>query len=564
MNTFLIFNQNSRNMFRIRLVLLSLVLTTSVFSQNIEDGKKFIYYERYKSARDIFEKILQSKPNNAEASYWLSQSFIGLEDAARAREVLQSSMNVNPNDALLLAGMGELELMNNKKEVARNLFETALTVSKEKDLEVLHAIGRANVNAKEGDANYAIIQLQKATMLKKFNDASVHVTIGDAYRKLLDGGNAVQAYQAALALNPQLIAAIYKEGLIYKTQKNKEIYLPAFEKSVSVDPQYGPAYFSLYVHWYERDVAKAEEYLNKYISVIDADAQNDYYRIDLKYASRKFQEAIDGADALVAQLGTNIKPRIYRLKAYSYKSLSDFSNARAAADLFFSKASPADIVPKDYELYADILAAVPSSQKDAYAYYEKAIASDEDADDKAAYMQKAVDLAKSQKDKKAIAYWFGLQYQTKKNPSNVDLFNVGKSYVDAGAEDFSYYTKADSVFAVYAEKFPAQFTGYYWRARVNWSIDSSMQLGLANPHFTKLIEVTMPMMATKDSITVKNPLKFAHRYFIGYHNSRKENKLALEYCEKYLAIDPNDKEFIDFRQILAGGTKPAADKPKKQ
>ena len=207
-------------MFRIRLVLLSLVLTTSVFSQNIEDGKKFIYYERYKSARDIFEKILQSKPNNAEASYWLSQSFIGLEDAARAREVLQSSMNVNPNDALLLAGMGELELMNNKKEVARNLFETALTVSKEKDLEVLHAIGRANVNAKEGDANYAIIQLQKATMLKKFNDASVHVTIGDAYRKLLDGGNAVQAYQAALALNPQQIAAIYKEGLIYKTQKN--------------------------------------------------------------------------------------------------------------------------------------------------------------------------------------------------------------------------------------------------------------------------------------------------------------------------------------------------------
>ncbi|MFN9113490.1 MAG: tetratricopeptide repeat protein, partial [Bacteroidota bacterium] len=398
--------------------LFSLLIST-LFSQSIEDGKKFMYYERYKSAKDIFQKILQSKPNNPEASYWLSQAFLGLEEAVKAREVLQSSLNANPNDPLLLAGMGELELMNNKKEVARSLFETALTVSKEKDLEVLHAIGRANVNAKEGDANYAIIQLQKATQLKKFNDANVHITIGDAYRKLLDGGNAVLAYQSALALNPQLAAAVYKEGLIYKTQKNKEFYLPAYERAVSMDPIYGPAYYSFYVHWYERDVAKAEEYLNKYISVIDADPQNDYYRIDLKYASKKFQEAIDGADALIAQLGDNIKPRIYRLKAYSYKSLSDFSNARTAADLFFSKALPADVVPKDYEMYADILAAIPSSQKDAYAYYEKAISADEDSDDKAAYMQKAVDLAKAQKDKKAIAYWFGLQYQTKKNPSNV-------------------------------------------------------------------------------------------------------------------------------------------------
>jgi Flp pilus assembly protein TadD len=550
-------------MFRLSLAAFLLVFQTSVFSQSIEEGKKFMYYERYKSAKEIFEKILQTKSNQPEASYWLSQAYLGIEDVSKAREILQGSMNINPNDPLLLAGMGEVELMRNNKELARNLFETALTVSKEKDIEVLHAIGRANVNAKEGDANYAITQLQKATQVKKFNDASVHVTIGDAYRKLLDGGNAVLAYQSALALNPQLVAAIYKEGLIYKTQKNKEIYMPAFEKSVAMDPQYGPAYYSLYVHYYERDVVKAEEFLNKYISVIDADPQNDYYRIDLKYASRKFQEALEAADQLIAQLGETVKPRIYRLKAYSYRSLSDFSNAKIAADQFFAKASPGDVVPKDYEIYADILASIPPSQNEAFAYYEKAIQTESDPDNKASYMQKAADLAKGQKNKKAMAYWLGMQYQTKKNPSNVDLYNVGKSYVDAGVEDFSYYAGADSIFTVYTEKYPTQFTGYYWRARVNWTIDSTMEKGLANPFFDKLIEVTLPMMSTKDSASAKNPLKFAHRYYIGYFNARKENKLALEYCDKYLAIDPNDKEFIDFRQILAGGSKSPADKPKK-
>jgi Flp pilus assembly protein TadD len=550
-------------MFRLLLAVFLFSLNISVFAQSIEEGKKFIYYERFKSAKSVFETILQSKPNQPEASYWLSQAYLGLEDVTNARETLQRSMNVNPNDPLLLAGMGEVELMRNNKELALNLFETSLTLSKEKDIEVLHAIGRANVNTKEGDANYAITQLQKATQIKKFNDAGVHVTIGDAYRKLLDGGNAVLSYQSALALNPQLVAAIYKEGLIYKTQKNKEIYMPAFEKAVAMDPQYGPAYYSLYVHYYERDVIKAEEFLNKYISVIDADPQNDYYRIDLKYASRKFQEALDAADQLIAQLGESVKPRIYRLKAYSYKSLSDFSNAKLAADQFFTKASLTDIVPKDYELYADILAAIPPSQNEAFVYYEKAIQADSDPENKASYMQKAADLAKGQKNKKALAYWLNKQYLTKKNPTNVDLYNVGKSYVDAGAEDFSYYAGADSIFAIYSEKYPTQYTGYYWRARVNWTIDSTMEKGLANPYFEKLIEVTLPMMTTKDSTTAKNQLKFAHRYFIGYYNAKKENKMALEYCEKYLTIDPNDKEFIDFRQILAGGSKSPADKPKK-
>ena len=458
--------------------------------------------------------------------------------------------------------MGELELHKNNKEIARNLFETALTLSKEKDIEVLHAIGRANVNAKEGDANYAITQLQKATQIKKFNDASVYITLGDSYRKLLDGGNAVQAYQTALSLNPQLAAAKHKEGLIYKSQKNKEFYLPLYENAVTLDPLYGPAYYSLYVHWYERDVAKAEEYLNKYISVIDPDPQNDYFRIDLKYASKNFQDAILGADALIAQLGGSIKPRIYRLKAYSYKSLSDFTNAKAAADEFFAKADPSEWVPKDFELYADVLASIPSERSKAFEFYEKAINADDDAENKAAYMQKAADMAKSQKDKKAIAYWLNLQYQTKKNPSNLDLYNVGKSYVDAATEDFSYYAKADSVFVIYTDKYPAQYTGYYWRARVNWSIDSTMTLGLANPYFDKMLEITLPMLSTKDSSSVKNPIKLAHRYYIGYFNAKKDNKSAIEYCDKYLAIDPNDNEFKEFRQLLSG-TKPAADKPKK-
>ena len=99
---FLIFNQNPRIMARLLLTVFLLVLNISVFSQSIEEGKKFIYYERFKSARSVFETILQSKTNQSEASYWLSQAYLGMDDVNKARQVILSAMNSSPNDPMLI------------------------------------------------------------------------------------------------------------------------------------------------------------------------------------------------------------------------------------------------------------------------------------------------------------------------------------------------------------------------------------------------------------------------------------------------------------------------------
>jgi hypothetical protein len=52
--------------------------------------------------------------------------------------------------------MGHIELMEGKNNDARQRFETAVSLSKGKDVQVLNAIARANVDAKAGDATYAI------------------------------------------------------------------------------------------------------------------------------------------------------------------------------------------------------------------------------------------------------------------------------------------------------------------------------------------------------------------------------------------------------------------------
>jgi tetratricopeptide (TPR) repeat protein len=535
----------------------ALISATALMAQTIEDGKKFMYYERYKSAKEVFQKLVTASPNNSEAAYWLGQVYLAEDDVKMARQTYQTALQSSGNDPMLLAGMGQVELAEGKTTDARSRFETAVTSTKSRNLEVLHAVARANVYTKAGDASYAIGLLEKATTLKGFKDPSVYVTMGDAHKKLVDGGNAVLSYKNAVLLDPKYAAAIYKEGQIYETQKNKEFFLPAYEQAISADPNYGPAYYSLYVYWYFRDVTKAATYLNNYIAVIDADPQNDYFRIDLKYASKQFQEAIDESNSLIAKVGEDvIKPRIYRLKAYSYKSLSDFSNAKKNADIFFLKAKPEEVVPKDYELYGDILAGMNGSETQAYAYYEKATDADTNVDNKAEYQQKAADLAKKLKDKPGIAYWLAVQYNTKSSPSNVDLYNLGRAYFDAGETDFKLYTKADSIFTMYTEKYPTQAYGYYWRARSNWSIDTSMMNGMANPHFEKFVQVAN---ASPDSASFKPQVKIAYKYFIGYHIFvKKDYKTAIEFCDRILAIDPTDKDATEYTRQLTGGKSQAS------
>jgi tetratricopeptide (TPR) repeat protein len=541
------------------LFFVALVLVSNAFAQSLEEGKKFMYYERFASAKDVFQKLVAAKPADAEAAYWLGQAYLGLEDVANAKKTYQTAMAANATAPLLLAGMGQIQLMEGDAAGARNNFEMAVNNTKSKDIEVLHAVGRANVNAKAGDANYAVMQMMKATTLKGFKDASLWLTISDAHRKNVNGGEAVMALKNALLINPNLAAAKYKEGVIYESQKNREFFLPAYEEAIRMDPAYGPAQYAMYRYWYFRDVVKAEGYLNGFIGAIDPDPQNDYYKIDLKYASEKFADAAKMSDDLIAKVGADvIRPRIYRLKAYSYYKLGDVANAKASIDEFFKKAKPEDIVPKDYEVLGDIMAATPGSEAQSYAYYEKAMEADTSSENKASYLQKAVDFAKKQKDKKAIAYWLEKQYNTKKNPSNLDLYNLGRAIFDAGSDDFSYYAKADQIFTTYIEKYPDQAYGYYWRGRCNWNIDSGMDKSMANSHFEKFIQIAT---TSKDSVNFRPQVKIAYLYFIGYNTAiKKDVKAAIEFCDKVLAIDPNDARALDFKRQLTGG-KSAATTP---
>lgn len=515
-----------------------------LFAQSVDQGRKFFYYERYKSAKETFEKVLAANPNDLNAVYWLGQTLIEMKDSVAAKDLYSKTLQQNGNAPLLLAGMGQIELMEGKTSDARQRFETALGLTKNKDINVINAVGTANVRARKGDATYAIEKLNLATQLKDFKNPDTYIILGNAYRKLIDGGNAVTSFNKAFALDSRLAAAKYYIGKVYLTQQNKDYLLQAFEEAVKIDPAYAPAYFELFYYWYPRDVNKAAVYLEQYTANMDQGPEVEYLKTDFLYASAKFAEAREKAKSLITQFGDKVAPRMYRLVAYASDTTGDLPGAKQAMTTFLSKAEPEDILAADYEELANINSKMPGSENEAFAALQTAIDKDTLIENKVKYINRGAALAKKMGNRNEEAVWLGKAYAIKKNPNQNDLYNWGLSNYQAGN-----YVTADSIFCgLYQSKYPNEIFGYLWCARSKQAQDDSTNSkGLAVDAYKMLAEKARQI----DSVKYKSQAISSYFFLVQWYNDvAKDKATAIQYLDKVLEVDPANADAERIKKIL--------------
>jgi len=538
----------------------------ALLAQSVDQGKKFLYYKRYKSAQDQLEKAIAANPNDINAVYWLGQTYLANKNQQAAKDLYQKTLGTNGAAPLILVGVGQIELLEGKTNDARQRFETAISLTKAKDIDVLNAIGQANadVDTKAGDPNYGIEKLNLATQIKNFKNPATYSIMGDAYRKLVDGGAAVTSYQKALGLDPKYAEAEYKIGKIYLTQNNKEQFIPAFEKAIELDPSYAPAYYELYYYYYfHGDVNKSITYFDKYLTVTDPKPSDEYDKIGNLYAAKNYKDAIAKSQAKLAAEGANADPRYYRLLAYSYNDLGDTINAKKSLDDFFAKQKPEGFVPMDYSFRAELMAKFPESQADALTSYQKAVEADTSMEGKLDLLGKAAALAKRIGQREAEANFLKQLYGLKKNPSNVDLYNLGQAYYQS-----KNYKVADSIFCgVYETKYPDEIIGYLWCARSKQAEDDSVgSAGLAVEAYDKLAQMGRKIDSVKYKAQIVSSYSFLASY---YNNIKKDKETAISYLQKILEVDPANPDAPKFIEILKrppakqpAQRQPATTKPK--
>lgn len=549
-----------------------LVMSVST-AQTIQEGMTHLYADRWQSAVGVFQKLLAQNPNNIEASYWLGQTYFDMDDNNMAKEVYEKGLAASNNAPLLLVGKGHYLLAEKQVNEARQNFETAISMSKDKkgkdNPEILNAIGRAHTDAKMGDYKYAEQILRTASELNTKNP-DILLNLGNAIRKARPGEagrDAYEAYRRAIDLNPNFAYAYVRIAKLFETQRNWELVLENLNKAISVDPNFSFAYYELFYYYFARlDFPNAEKYFNKYVETRPNEDkwEHDFLNAQLCWVKKDFDCAISKGESVRSLQGAKVKPRVLRLLAYAYLDKKDFAKAKAADDEFFAKEKDG-FNPADYKRKAEIAAGSGVPCEELFGIYMAGAAADTILQDRIDYMVDAAKDFEKRGCKKQDADMRLAIFQLRKNPNPLSLINIGILYTQT-----DQLVKADSVFTVYTTLSPDSILGYYWRGRVNASLDTSNQVepfvtNMLNG-FTKALDI-----AGLDKIRYRNLGITSSLSLIGYYNNVKSDKeAALVPALKGLDLDTSNAQLKNIVEYLKrptpakqqGGQKPSNNPPK--
>jgi tetratricopeptide (TPR) repeat protein len=535
-----------------------LLLITGVKAQSLQEGINHLYADRFKSSAAVFKSLLAVNPNNIEATYWLGQTYLDNDINDSARRLYERALMTSANAPLLLVGMGHVELLDKKTSEARQRFEAAITMTRNKkgdDPLILYAIGRANVDAKAGDVAYAIEKLEAAA-LKDPKNPEIFLQLGNAYRKARPGeggGQAYTNYKKALELNPNFPVADMRLAKLFESQRNWELVLQYLNDAVRIDPKFAPAYYELfYYYFYRQNYPEAEAQLQKYITCTDDQVANDYLYAQMCYGKKDFDCTITKASSVVNALGTMTKPKVYKLLAYAYFDKKDNANAKKFVDMYFGKEKPETIIALDYKLKADILSQTGGTPDEVFATYIQGAAADTVLTSKIDFIKQGAEYFKAQGDSISRNREGDLRLaiiKLKPNPGQRDFFDAGFAFYQG-----KNYTRSDSLFTVYTQKWSDETFGWQWKFNIQKALDTTMEKGLAVQPAMKYLQVL-----EKDTAKNKSNILTTAGYLAQYYaNVAKDKAKAIEYLKKMLALDPNNESIQNNIKILE---KPAQKQP---
>jgi Flp pilus assembly protein TadD len=553
------------------LIVALLCVANGVMAQSVEDGLKDIYYGKYRSAVETFEKVNAAKPDE-RAYYYEGIAQLSLEHKDSAAAVFQKGLQAIPNSPLLQVGMGRIDLMNGNTAAAKQKFEAASTATEGRNGDVARAIADANTSVKGGDRGYALTIMEKllnneGRKRKEQYTATAadYIEMGDAYRALggENGGKAISTYDKALELDPNNAEAIMKQGLVNYNAKLLQEAVNDWTKATNVDPKYAPAYFELFEFYItpkknQLSWDNAATYLQKYMEVGDpADKlKNEYYLAAISFYKKDYEAAINKAKSVMPTVTEpEEKAKFTRLVADAYLQKGDSMTAKQTMDDYVKAVGDSKLEANDYKLLSEIYgrvkiqdstqAAITDSLASVYLEKYATLDTTKDVD----HYREVAEKFKSLRDYARSAQWYG-----KLTTDFTDEQNSGKiqDYFWKGTMEI-YANKpadADSTFGAFVAKYPNQEAlGLYWRGRANMLNDREAKEGTAVPYFQKFFEVG------GESKMKSNLLMYPYQYMMIYYYNKEDKENLKTWMDKVLALNPNDQAAKQIQENMASTAK---------
>ncbi|MBC7382417.1 MAG: tetratricopeptide repeat protein [Bacteroidia bacterium] len=522
------------------------ICVSALKAQTYQDGLKAIDFEKYEAGRGIFKILITKEPANGDLYYYLGQCYVNLLNVDSASLSYKEGVKVAPTNPANYAGLGELELIADHKDKAKEYFDKALSFYKNKsgiytDIRAITLVASSMVN------NEVVKMLDEAETLIKMGydqdkkDYNLLIAAGDVYLERNDGGSSATFYERAIAVDPKNPKAYSKVAIIWLRVKNYESAQADLNRSFEKDSNYAPALkYQAELYYAQHKFEKAKEAYNKYLQNSEPSIANQTRFARILFLSKEYEEALKKIEEIQKMDTSSLL--LYRFRAFStYEVIANTNNVNKATEglialtYYMSRMDPKKITATDYEYLGKLQSKIPGMDSIAMMNLNKSL------DMNPFNVDVFIDMAKiNYKLKKFDAS--AANYETylvkAKKVQAADYFQLGKSYYFA-----KKFIKADSAFIKVNEMVPNYPDAYLWRGNSNANLDPGNKTDLAKENYEKYITIltsdTLKFQTKKESF--KPNLIIAYDYLGNYYLQKDNKTMAKEFYRKVLELDPKNE-----------------------
>jgi tetratricopeptide (TPR) repeat protein len=512
-----------------------MIFSFGLNAQSLKDAIRLNENEQHDDASTMYKQMISLEPTKGDYYYYWGNNLLDADKADSAAIIFSEGLKKEPTNLFLQIGKSELKLSIGNLTEGKAGIEAAVKSAGPKNASILIVAAEALIRYKKAqDLMLARVYLDASLKLDAKNP-DIYNLIGDIYSEENNGTDAAKYYNLALEKEGKYIKSVFHKGQLYKRSMSYEMGIAEFNKALSMDPNFAPAYRELGECYYKlRKTDLAKENYKKYLELSKNNNNARLRYASFLYQSAEYNDAGNELSLITKVDSTNLS--MMRVMAYVNYELGKNDSALKTITKVFSITADDTTkrIGKDYSYYGKILAKGGNPDLGT-AYIQTALIIDPkqgDLYDDLADMynkQKKYDLS-------------GLTYESKINnsskPAITDYFNMGRAWYNA-----KNYTKADSAFSKVTEINPSWPNGYFWRGRASAQIDNSAKDGLAKPYYEKFIE-----LANADAANIgkqKTNLIEANSYLAFAAFVAKDCNLSIDFWNKVLEIDPSIKQAKD-------------------
>ena len=542
MNTFKIFG----------LILLASVSVAN--AQDINQAKKAIDAEKYEEAKTILKSILQAKPSNGMASFFLGNVYLNQSVKDSATLSFEKGLSASEAARFNHIGLGQMDLDRNDTIAANTKFILATKDMRKKDFEEYVYVARAYMNAEKPNYKAALAVLKRA-LVNSPMDAQVQLALGDAYYGLSNQNDAYKAYRDAFQADNTLLRAKMQLGVLLKGAKSYDEASKAYNEVIAINPNYGPVYRELAETYYKiarNKPSKAAEnfkiaidYYQKYMDLTDYSIHSRMRRADFLILAKEYKALEEEANKMIEL--DKVNPRIFRYLGYAAFENGNVDKAIQSLETFTSNATN-KIIAKDFQVLglakikkgtsADGLSIDPVAFEAGLASIKKSIEMESLAVEDLNEVGKKMFGQKLYKEAASI-FELGASNSESKSYLDDNLYLGLSLYYANNKKDvkpeIAGLQKADAAFDKVLVASPSYYEAYIFKARTNSLMEN-------DENTIKFYEAYVAAVTAKGAEEVAKPAvvkNIAESYnTIGATYANTDKVKAVEYFNKTLAIDP--------------------------